>query len=146
MVQQTSTTGEWKINTSPSVSYGNNGFFVLKDTNSGTDQSGQGNNLTVSGTLTFTHDNPSNVFANLNQNTSKAKPTLSLWKYLKQVLFQMENYVFGTTLGSKAGYYCEIKLGQNPNGANGNGLTFGTFDSNYGDTTINTTNDRAFNF
>ena len=52
-----STTGEWKINTSPpSVSYGNNGFFVVKDTNSGTDQSGQGNNLTVSGTLTFTHD------------------------------------------------------------------------------------------
>ena len=27
------TTGEWKINTSPSVSYGNNGFFILKDGN-----------------------------------------------------------------------------------------------------------------
>ena len=28
-----STTGQWKINTSPSVTYGNNGFFILKDGN-----------------------------------------------------------------------------------------------------------------
>jgi hypothetical protein len=61
------TTGEWKINTSPSVTYGNNGFFILKDGNSVTDQSGQGNNWTVSGgTLTKTEDNPSNVFATMN--------------------------------------------------------------------------------
>mgnify|MGYP001170426776 CR=1 FL=1 len=61
-----STTGEWKINTSPSVTYGTNGFFILKDGNSGTDQSGQSNNLTVSGTLTNTEDCPSNVFATIN--------------------------------------------------------------------------------
>jgi len=62
-----STTGEWKINTSPSVTYGNNGFFILKDGNSGTDQSGNGNNWTVGGgTLTKTEDCPSNVFATLN--------------------------------------------------------------------------------
>ena len=42
-----STTGEWKINTAPSVTYGTNGFFILKDGNSVTDQSGQGNNWTV---------------------------------------------------------------------------------------------------
>jgi hypothetical protein len=60
------TTGEWKIKTSPSVTYGNNGFFILKDTNSGTDQSGNGNNFTVSGNLTKTEDNPSNVFATWN--------------------------------------------------------------------------------
>ena len=61
------TTGEWKINTSPSVTYGTNGFFILKDGNSVTDQSGQSNNLTVgAGTLTKTEDNPSNVFATLN--------------------------------------------------------------------------------
>tara|TARA_R100000654_G_scaffold45055_1_gene71192 strand:+ start:43 stop:729 length:687 start_codon:yes stop_codon:yes gene_type:complete len=60
-----STTGEWKINTSPTVSeYGANGYFVLKDGNSVTDQSGKGNNFTVTaGTLTKTEDNPSNVFA-----------------------------------------------------------------------------------
>jgi hypothetical protein len=62
-----STTGEWKIKTSPSVSYGTNGFFILKDGNSVTDQSGQGNNFTVaSGTLTKTESSPSNVFATLN--------------------------------------------------------------------------------
>jgi len=64
------TTGEWKINTSPSVTYGTNGFFILKDTNSGTDQSPNSNNLTVGGgTLTKTEDSPSNVFATLNAIT-----------------------------------------------------------------------------
>jgi len=62
-----STTGEWKIKTSLSVTYGNNGFFILKDGNSVTDQSGNSNNFTVGGgTLTKTEDNPSNVFATLN--------------------------------------------------------------------------------
>ena len=61
------TTGEWKINTSPSVTYGTNGFFILKDGNSVTDQSGEGNNFTVGGgTLTKTEDSPSNVFATWN--------------------------------------------------------------------------------
>ena len=61
------TTGEWKINTSPSVTYGTNGFFILKDGNSVTDQSGNSNNWTVgAGTLTKTEDCPSNVFATLN--------------------------------------------------------------------------------
>jgi hypothetical protein len=67
-----STTGEWKIKTNVSVSYGTNGFFFFKDgTNlSGStvqDQSGQGNNWTVAGgTLTKTEDCPSNVFATWN--------------------------------------------------------------------------------
>ena len=62
-----SVTGEWQINTSPSVTYGTNGFFILKDGNSVTDQSGNGNNFTVGGgTLTKTEDCPSNVFATLN--------------------------------------------------------------------------------
>jgi len=62
-----SDTGEWKINTSPSVTYGTNGFFILKDGNSVTDQSGNSNNFTVGGgTLTKTEDCPSNVFATMN--------------------------------------------------------------------------------
>ena len=61
------TTGIWKIKTSPSVTYGTNGFFILKDGNSVTDQSVNSNNWTVGGgTLTNTEDNPSNVFATLN--------------------------------------------------------------------------------
>ena len=64
-----STTGEWKIKTNPGIAtnnYGSQGFFVLKDGNSGTDQSGKGNNLSTSGTITKTEDCPSNVFATWN--------------------------------------------------------------------------------
>ena len=63
-----STTGEWKINTSPTISsYGNQGFLILKDGNTITDQSPNSNNFTLgSGTLSNTEDNPSNVFATLN--------------------------------------------------------------------------------
>ena len=59
--------GVWKIKTSPSVTYGTNGFFILKNGNSVTDQSGNSNNFTVAGgTLTNTEDSPSNVFATFN--------------------------------------------------------------------------------
>ena len=59
--------GVWTINTSPSVTYGTNGFFILKDGNSVTDQSPNTNNFTVGGgTLTKTEDSPSNVFATMN--------------------------------------------------------------------------------
>ena len=62
-----STTGEWKINTSPTVTYGNQGFFMFKDDASLNDDSGNGNNWTAdSGTVQKTEDNPSNVFATLN--------------------------------------------------------------------------------
>ena len=65
--------GVWTIKTSPSVTYGNNGFFILKDGNSVTDQSGNGNNFTVGGgNVTNTEDNPSNVF---NTMTALAKST-----------------------------------------------------------------------
>ena len=59
-----STTGEWKIINSPSFTLGNNGFQILKDGNTITDQSSNSNNWTLgAGTLTKTEDNPSNVFA-----------------------------------------------------------------------------------
>ena len=62
-----STTGEWKIKTSPSVNYGNNGFWWLKDTNAATDSSPNSNTPTISGTLTKSEDCPSNVFATLDK-------------------------------------------------------------------------------
>ena len=61
-----SDTGHWKIKTSPSVSYGTNGFFLLKNDNSATDQSSNSNDFTVAGTITKSEDSPSNVFATLN--------------------------------------------------------------------------------
>ena len=72
---QTDANGVWTIKTSPSVTYGTNGFFILKDGNSVTDQSGNGNNWSVGGgTLTNTEDNPSNVFATLNPLASSSTP------------------------------------------------------------------------
>ena len=63
-----SVSGNWKAKTSPSVTYGNNGFFIKGENSSalGTDSSGRGNNFTVNGTPTQTIDTPSNVFATLN--------------------------------------------------------------------------------
>ena len=57
------TTGEWKIIASPSVSYGTKGWFIFKDNASVSDQSGNGNDFTVSGgSLEASEDNPSNSF------------------------------------------------------------------------------------
>jgi hypothetical protein len=61
-----STTGEWKINADPSVSYGSNGGWYLKDAANGTDYSTNSNTYAVNGTLTKTEDCPSNVFATFN--------------------------------------------------------------------------------
>jgi hypothetical protein len=62
-----STTGEWKIKTSPSFTLGTNGFTILKDGNTITDQSSNSNNWTLGGgTLTNLVDNPSNVYCVFN--------------------------------------------------------------------------------
>jgi len=106
-----STTGEWKITTSPSLTYGNNGYFILKDGNSVTDQSGNGNNFTVAGgTLTKTEDNPSNVFATLNTLATDA--TLSNGNTTAQHSTSGDNYQTSpSTLGMTSGkYYCECKV------------------------------------
>ncbi len=111
-----STTGEWQINTSPTITYATNSFFILKDGNSVTDLSGQGNNYTVAGgTLTKTEDNPSNVFAigniligrhsngadllpSYSQGGLTALADGSVWK------------IFKSTLGASSGkYYAEFK-------------------------------------
>jgi len=95
-----SVTGEWKINTAPSVTYGNNGFFILKDGNSITDQSGKGNNWTLSsGTLTDTKDCPSNVFATWN----------FLDRYYTQAIFSNGNATVQTPNASET--YCTSNLG-----------------------------------
>jgi len=73
------TTGIWIAKTSPSVTYGNNGFF-LKGENSGalgTDSSGNANNFTVNSTPTQTIDTPSNVFATMNPLSAYGSVTLA---------------------------------------------------------------------
>ena len=63
-----SVTGEWQINPSPTVTYGNNGFFILKDGNRVVNDAGNssGNFAVSGGALTPAKDCPSNVFATMN--------------------------------------------------------------------------------
>jgi len=110
-----STTGEWKINTSPSVTYGNNGFFVLKNGNSLTDQSPNTNNFTLNGgTLTKTEDNPSNVFATLNPLVNNYGEMMALTQGNLTCESTTSSPAWKTavsTLGMTSGkYYWEVKF------------------------------------
>ena len=65
-----STSGEWKPNLSPSVTYGTHGFF-LKFENAGalgTDSSGNSKTFTVNGDLKQSINTPNNVFCTLDAN------------------------------------------------------------------------------
>tara|TARA_B100000902_G_scaffold176431_1_gene170140 strand:+ start:1170 stop:2477 length:1308 start_codon:yes stop_codon:yes gene_type:complete len=107
-----STTGEWKINTSPSLTMGTNGFTILKDGNTITDQSSNSNNFSLTaGVITKTEDNPSNVFATWNPLNPVDSITYS---YGNCVITgsNSSNYTKSaiTTLGaSKGKYYWEMK-------------------------------------
>ena len=136
-----STTGSWDLNTSPSVTYGNNGFFLFKDDNSVNDDSGEGHNFTLaSGTLTKTEDCPSNIFATVNSllgsnligstvtfaagNTNVEDPSGSA---------SGVNPYFISTLAmpSKGKFYCELK----PNSfSTSSGHSIGIFRTSYGNT------------
>ena len=107
-----SSTGEWKINTSPSVTYGNNGFFILKDGNSVTDQSGNSNNFTVAGgTLTKTEDCPDNVFCTLNPlGHASANFTLIEGSLYSGGADNNWRSIFGTIGSSSGKYYYEMKV------------------------------------
>ena len=116
-----SATGEWKISTNPTVTYGTNGFFMLKDDASLSDDSGQGNNFTVGGgTITQTEDCPSDVFCTFNvllpqSNTGVSKGATrfettsgSGWKSMCGTLGMVKN---------SGKYYMEFKhLGGSYNG------------------------------
>ena len=105
------TTGIWKIKTSPNVSYGNLGHFILKDGNSVTDQSGNGNNFTVAGgTLTNTEDNPSNVFATANALIPNGNIDYSNGNTNSYHTYSGQWRSTISTLGASSGkYYAEFK-------------------------------------
>jgi hypothetical protein len=149
--------GVWKIKTSPSVTYGTNGFFILKNGNSVTDQSPNTNNFTVGGgNLTNTEDNPSNVFCTLNGLTGVGGDAGN-----KQVLSQGNLTVTGNqaswchsrgTLGYSTGkWYWEAKVTGTISDMNigvsntGTNLTFGTAQSQAGNTTIYTDGSKNIN-
>ena len=110
-----SVTGQWKIKTdiTPSVAWGTNGFLILKNGNSLTDESTNTNNFTLGGgTLTKTEDNPSNVFATLNplhiQGTTSRSITYG------NTRFYTTTTAWGSalsTLGFSSGkFYVEAKI------------------------------------
>jgi len=112
-----STTGEWKIKTptpESDVYYGTNGFFILKDGNSVTDQSGKGNNWTVGGgTLTKTEDCPSNVFCTINplyRMDLSNNATLSNGNNTFSSDQSGYNIRYGTLGASKGKFYYECKF------------------------------------
>ena len=104
-----STSGIWIAKTSPSVTYGNNGFFLKYASGaSGTDSSGNSNDFTVSGTMTNLKDSPDNNFCTMNP----------LYNYYQAATFSNGNNTVATannapslgTIGVESGkWYWEAK-------------------------------------
>ena len=106
------TSGEWKIKVNPSVTYGTNGFFLLKDNASLTDQSTNSNDFTLgSGTLLKSEDNPSCNFATWNVLHNYFEGATYSCGNNKVVTGGNNTYTYNnSTLGmTKGKYYCEIK-------------------------------------
>jgi len=142
-----STTGEWKINTSPTFTLGSNGFTILKDGNTITDQSTNSNDFSLgSGTLTKTESSPSNVFNTLNPlDNYYGSSTLSNGNNTQNQSASAGNYAFiPSTLGFNSGkWYWEMKCvsghsdnwygtGITSNTAGGNNHWLGSFSNDYG--------------
>ena len=113
-----STTGEWKIKTSPSISnYGTNGFWWLKDSIATTDHSPNSNTFSVGGgTLTKSEDCPSNVFCTMNQldNQNQAS-TFTMGN--NKIEWNTNNKTnFATFAVNKGKWYWEMKYANNAGG------------------------------
>ena len=106
------TSGEWTLESSPSVTYGNNGFFILKDGNTITDQSGNGHNWTVgAGTLTDLKDCPDDVFSTMNPLVPDTDMSFINGNNTQQRTSGSWDYSV-STLGANTGkYYFEGKIG-----------------------------------
>ena len=111
------TTGIWKAKTSPTVTYGTNGFFLKFDNsaNMGLDSSGQSNNLTVSGTILQVKDTPTNIFSTINSLElhyfwgDETNDNMSNFNTTVQT-GNSQYGVVGSSLGvSKGKYYWEVK-------------------------------------
>jgi hypothetical protein len=111
-----STTGEWKIKTSLSVTYGNNGFFILKDGNSVTDQSGNSNNWTLAaGTLTNTEDCPSNNFATWNKSIGYTDALTNGNTTVTRSASGWRGAFSSLPLPTTGKFYCEFKISSGSN-------------------------------
>ena len=112
-----STSGIWVAKTSPSVTYGTNGYFLkFASGASGTDSSGNGNNMTVVGNLTNNKDSPDNNFATGNPlyfgGTAWSNPLINGNNTLVgSSSTNTYNTIFSTLGAHKKGkWYAEFKL------------------------------------
>lgn len=108
------TTGEFKLDTAPSITYTGSSsfnFFIMEDGNGIIDQSGEGNDLTLlNGTLTNTEDCPDDVFACLNVRAgSLSNNTLSNGNTSIQVTSGWR-WRPSTLAPSKGKFYYEVKM------------------------------------
>ena len=107
------TNGVWTPNTSPSVTYGNNGFNLdfADAADMGNDVSGNANDFSTSGTLTKAQDSPSSNYCTLNNLGLAAKNfTLIEGNLYSGGADNNWRSIFGT-LGSGTGkYYYEVKI------------------------------------
>ena len=113
-----STTGEWKIKTTitPSVAWGNNGFLILKNGNSVTDQSGKGNNFTLGGgTLTNTKDCPDNVFATWNASIGNMDTLTNGNTTVARSGSGWRGAFSSLPLPTTGKFYCEFKISSGSN-------------------------------
>ena len=121
------TSGIWKPKTAPSVTYGNNGFFLKFENSGNLDLDSSGNNLsfTTSGTLTQNVDTPSNVFATLNdlQPNMVGVPTNGNLTYANPSSGQ--RHIPSTLAVSSGKWYVEVKC----NVVGGDYPQVGIFDS-----------------
>jgi len=133
------TTGEWKIKTNVSTTYGAKGFFILKDGNSGTDYSGNSNNFTASGNLTNTEDCPSNNFTTWNNLQKRQEADKGATEITPN---NDTDYTYSvSTLGASSGkYYFEFES----NGGNGRAL-LGMVWSDWATSQINDNNEPGAN-
>jgi hypothetical protein len=122
--QTDATTGIWKPKTSPSVTYGTNGFFLKFESSGsmGLDSSGNANNFTVSGNLTQTVDTPSNVFVTFNPlDTTRTSSSTPLFQNGNTTAYNAASdgsYLASTMAVNKGKWYAEFKVGAGANTRN----------------------------
>ena len=110
-----STTGQWKINTSPSVTYGTQGYSILNNGNTITDQSDNSNNFSLGqGTLTDTKDCPSNVFATMNSLANTVAPVGLTQGNNTVAMTNSKGGILSTIACTGGKYYAEMKIATAP--------------------------------
>ena len=112
-----SNSGAWKIKTAPTFTPGNNGFTIMQDGKTITDQSANSNDFTLAeGTLSKSEDNPSNSFCTLNPNIPSGggyQGNSSSWDHAATEFTtnnSSSNYgtSFGTMQAYKGKWYYEV--------------------------------------